>query len=133
MLRVIEAWRKGHSVLVQMPTGTGKTHVLAALVNEQLKIKNEKLEGGAVWIVAHRRELVEQIEETVRLFVMHNAQCIMHNQVAGKDVVNQRCCKTRQMALQKTASYALKDNLFQDERRSFTRLYVSRWISIVYI
>ena len=58
MLRVIEAWRKGHSVLVQMPTGTGKTHVLAALVNEQLKIKNEKFEGGAVWIVAHRRELV---------------------------------------------------------------------------
>ena len=80
MLRVIEAWRKGRSVLVQMPTGTGKTHVLAALVNEQLKIKNEKFEGGVVWIVAHRRELVEQIEETVRLFVMHNAQCIMHNE-----------------------------------------------------
>ena len=86
MLRVIEAWRKGHSVLVQMPTGTGKTHVLAALVNEQLKIKNEKFEGGAVWIVAHRRELVEQIEETVRLFVMHNAQCIMHNRPAQNSV-----------------------------------------------
>ena len=86
MLRVIEAWRKGHSVLVQMPTGTGKTHVLAALVNEQLKIKNEKLEGGAVWIVAHRRELVEQIEETVRLFVMHNSQCIMHNRPAQNSV-----------------------------------------------
>ena len=86
MLRVIEAWRKGHSVLVQMPTGTGKTHVLAALVNEQLKNNNEKLEGGAVWIVAHRRELVEQIEETVRLFVMHNAQFIMHNRPAQEFV-----------------------------------------------
>ena len=73
-------------MLVQMPTGTGKTHVLAALVNEQLKSNNEKLEGGVVWIVAHRRELVEQIEETVRLFVMHNSQCIMHNRPAQEFV-----------------------------------------------
>ena len=73
-------------MLVQMPTGTGKTHVLAALVNEQLKIKNEKFKGGAVWIVTHRRELVEQIEETVRLFVMHNSQCLMHNRPAQNSV-----------------------------------------------
>ena len=84
--QTLDEWRRNRSVLVQMPTGTGKTHVLAVLVNEQLKIKNEKLEGGAVWIVAHRRELVEQIEETVRLFVMHNSQCIMHNRPAQEFV-----------------------------------------------
>ena len=84
--QTLDEWRRNRSVLVQMPTGTGKTHVLAALVNEQLKSNNEKLEGGAVWIVAHRRELVEQIEETVRLFVMHNSQCIMHNRPAQEFV-----------------------------------------------
>ena len=48
--------------MVQMPTGTGKTHLLASLVYEEFRTKNEE---AYVWIVAHRRELVEQIEETV--------------------------------------------------------------------
>ena len=62
--RVIEAWKCHSSVPVQMPTGTGKTHVLASLVTEHLKI--DKIEASCrVWIVAHRRELVEQIEGIV--------------------------------------------------------------------
>ena len=60
--RVREAWRVHGSVLVQMPTGTGKTRVLASLVDEGTGVEDEK---QCVWIVAHRRELVEQIEETV--------------------------------------------------------------------
>ena len=47
--------------MVQMPTGTGKTHLLAAVIYDYLK----KEQSQCVWIVAHRRELVEQIEETV--------------------------------------------------------------------
>ena len=62
-LRVFDVWQTHKCVLVQMPTGTGKTHVLSSLVNEELRTKNE--ESGKVWIVAHRRELVEQIVETV--------------------------------------------------------------------
>ena len=67
MRRVLDAWEHGNSVLVQMPTGTGKTVVLASLVNEQLKIGNGK-PSCLVWIIAHRRELVEQIEDTVAKF-----------------------------------------------------------------
>ncbi|WP_041584108.1 DEAD/DEAH box helicase [Phocaeicola salanitronis] len=62
MQRVLDAWRQHPFVMVQMPTGTGKTHLLASLVNEELRTKNEE---SCVWIVAHRRELVEQIETTV--------------------------------------------------------------------
>lgn len=47
--------------MVQMPRGTGKTHLLAAVIYDWLKGER----GKSVWIVAHRRELVEQIEETV--------------------------------------------------------------------
>lgn len=47
--------------MVQMPTGTGKTHLLAAVIYDWLKGER----GKSVWIIAHRRELVEQIEETV--------------------------------------------------------------------
>lgn len=49
---VLDAWEHGNSVLVQMPTGTGKTVVLASLVNEQLKIDNGKTDN-IVWIIAY--------------------------------------------------------------------------------
>ena len=58
--RVQEAFRHHDSVMVQMPTGTGKTYLLAALVG--LFLKEE------VWVVAHRRELVSQIKDTLEKF-----------------------------------------------------------------
>ena len=57
--RLFKEWEFHQSVMVQMPTGTGKTHLLAAVVREFLHRS-----GTCVWIVAHRRELVQQIEET---------------------------------------------------------------------
>ena len=63
--RLFEEWELHRSVMVQMPTGTGKTHLLAAIVREFLHGS-----GTRVWIVAHRRELVEQIEETVARYGM---------------------------------------------------------------
>ena len=59
-------WISHASILVQMPTGTGKTVVLASLVDEMLR--NAQEEAPSVWLVAHRRELVEQIETTVTRF-----------------------------------------------------------------
>ena len=35
-LRLFEEWELHRSVMVQMPTGTGKTHLLAAVVKEFL-------------------------------------------------------------------------------------------------
>ena len=52
------------SVMVQMPTGTGKTYLLTAVIDSFLK----ENPNTKVWIVAHRRELVSQIEETIRKF-----------------------------------------------------------------
>ena len=54
--RVLDTWLCHKYVLVQMPTGTGKTHVLASIVNKNLRMRNEESKG--LWIVAHRRELV---------------------------------------------------------------------------
>jgi len=58
---VLEAFGSHDSVMCQMPTGTGKTHVLASVVSEYAK-------GKTVWVVAHRRELIEQIERTWAAF-----------------------------------------------------------------
>lgn len=59
--RIEATFRSCQSVMAQMPTGTGKTILLAEVV------KSEKLKGKnpCVWIVVHRRELVEQIRETL--------------------------------------------------------------------
>ena len=64
MERIGRAFGKHQSVMVQMPTGTGKTYLLAAVVkSEERRVKNP-----CVWIVAHRRELVAQIKETLARF-----------------------------------------------------------------
>ena len=59
--RVDETFGSHRSVMVQMPTGTGKTCLLVACAREWLSL-NE----GTVWIVVHRRELVEQIVGTLQ-------------------------------------------------------------------
>ena len=58
--RVQEAFKHHDAVMVQMPTGTGKTMVLANIVFSFLEKCN-----NPIWIVAHRRELVSQIKETI--------------------------------------------------------------------
>ena len=69
--RIETAFKSYRSVMVQMPTGTGKTILLAEVVkSEKLKASEEKSEklkvkNPCVWIVVHRRELVEQIKETL--------------------------------------------------------------------
>ena len=58
--------RIGSSVMVQMPTGTGKTYVMAAVVKWFL----DNHDTDEVWIVAHRRELVEQMQQTLDRFCL---------------------------------------------------------------
>ena len=65
MLRRIGlAFREHRAVMAQMPTGTGKTYLLAAIVKAYVTEGSRRL----VLIVAHRRELVEQIQETCERF-----------------------------------------------------------------
>ena len=87
--RIEAAFRSYQSVMVQMPTGTGKTILLAEVVkSEERRVKNP-----CVWIVVHRRELVEQIKasltaslnvECEMLNATHNVKCEMLNVKRGK-------------------------------------------------
>ena len=62
--RIDATFKSCQSVMVQMPTGTGKTYLLASVVYGEI----ERSSDTNVWIVVHRRELVEQIEETLGKF-----------------------------------------------------------------
>ena len=103
MERIDTAFRSYQSVMVQMPTGTGKTVLLAEQVKseerrakevkseerrakevkseerraKEVKSEERRVKNPCVWIVVHRRELVEQIKETLN--ATHNVECEMLN------------------------------------------------------
>ena len=70
--RIEKALCLHRSVMAQMPTGTGKTYLLTAVIDSF--VSNNPMEK--VWIVAHRRELVSQIDETVGKFHSYSASNI---------------------------------------------------------
>ena len=61
--RVKKEFQQHRSLMVQMPTGTGKTYLLVAVVSDFIHKT-----GGHVWIVTHRKELVQQVKATIRKF-----------------------------------------------------------------
>ncbi len=71
--RISEAFRHHRSVMVQMPTGTGKTVVLAEVVHSFIEVK------GVILIVAHRRELIEQIKETIRRLGIDDGRIVVES------------------------------------------------------
>ena len=131
--RVVEAWRRNRSVMVQMPTGTGKTAVLAAIVNEEigneeLRTKDEESRAKAgepnagcgahsVWIVAHRRELVEQIEATVQKSLR-----IVHNPKVAELTQNSK------LKIQDSPGAALTPNS-KSQTRNPVSVYSIQWLS----
>ena len=56
--RVFKIWNYHYNVLVQLPTGTGKTVLFTSIINDLAKVK-----GVKIVILAHRKELIEQISE----------------------------------------------------------------------
>ena len=65
--RIEKALCLHRSVMAQMPTGTGKTVLLASVVESFLREHS----NCNVWIVAHRRELVSQIKDTLNKFLLN--------------------------------------------------------------
>ena len=75
--RLHRAWEKQQSVMVQMPTGVGKTLLLAEEIkNEELRSNARRPKGksmknahsGGILVVAHRIELIDQISRTLDRF-----------------------------------------------------------------
>lgn len=64
-LKIYEHLEVYQSVMLQMPTGTGKTRLFASIVKDihNLSIKDKK--AYKVLILAHRNELIKQISENV--------------------------------------------------------------------
>ena len=66
--RIEDAWTRYRSVMVQMPTGTGKTVLMAETLRRFTGNGLWRKEQQGVLIVAHRRELLDQIRRTIGFF-----------------------------------------------------------------
>ena len=75
------AWETCTSVMCQMPTGTGKTHLLVSVVRDF--VQTWKM---PVWIVAHRIELIEQISETLTRYGVPNGRITSGSTVSDEQV-----------------------------------------------
>lgn len=63
--KIYNEWQMGHRIMLQMPTGTGKTRLFVSIVKDlqQWSINNKK--ALRTLILAHRQELIAQISENV--------------------------------------------------------------------
>ena len=61
--RVYEAWKTCQSVMLQMPTGTGKTRLFVSIIKDIFHYSRDTKHAYKVLILVHRKELVDQIDE----------------------------------------------------------------------
>jgi len=74
---VLEAFKTSNSVLLQMPTGTGKTEVFSQLIKDTLR--NQP--GRRIIVFVHRIELVNQIKDRLNRFQVSSGVIQANNEV----------------------------------------------------
>ncbi len=89
--RTLRSLKRHRSVMVQMPTGTGKTVTLAALLQVYAIPVGKQSSQPDLLIVAHTRELIEQIKSTIRRMELD----VSHIHVESIQTVSRRIATDR--------------------------------------
>lgn len=63
--KVYDEWQHSNSVMLQQPTGTGKTRLFASIVKDICVCSSELGSSNKILIMAHRTELVNQIAQEI--------------------------------------------------------------------
>lgn len=74
---IFEAWDRINSIMLQMPTGTGKTKLFSSIIHDINKYSVETKQPVKIVVIAHRTELIEQIDEHLTKY------SIPHGIIAG--------------------------------------------------
>ena len=62
---IYRAWDTCRTVLFQMPTGTGKTRLFSSIIKDIRRLWQSDKKLRKVLVLAHRTELIQQIDETL--------------------------------------------------------------------
>lgn len=76
-VEIFKSWDSNGSVMFQMPTGTGKTRLFSSIIDDINKYNRQYNKSGIVLIIAHRTELIDQIDDNLCKYK------IPHNIIAG--------------------------------------------------
>lgn len=63
--KIYKSWQRNRSVMLQMPTGTGKTRLFVSIVKDLHRWSVNNRKAVKTLILAHRHELIEQISDNV--------------------------------------------------------------------
>lgn len=63
--KIYKAWQKCRAVMLQMPTGTGKTRLFVSIARDLHNYGVERKKAIKILFLAHRKELIEQISDHV--------------------------------------------------------------------
>lgn len=63
--KIYEAWKENKAIMLQMPTGTGKTRLFTSIIKDIWNYTFEKRNIVRILILAHRKELIEQIQDSL--------------------------------------------------------------------
>lgn len=74
--KIYKKWRETDSVLLQMPTGTGKTRLFVSIINDLQHYAIEHKTTINVLVVAHRKEIVDQISKELSSYAL---ECTLIN------------------------------------------------------
>ena len=66
--KIYKMWIQKRSVMLQMPTGTGKTRLFASISRDLFDWSIAHKKAVKILILAHRRELIKQIDEHIGLY-----------------------------------------------------------------
>ena len=136
--RIRKEWRRVNHVLVQMPTGTGKTVLLAEVIKKGIAISpSRKGEGsnrlGGVLIVAHRRELIAQISQTLNGFGIEHGLIVSGKEIDRTKPVQVASIQTLTLRMKKEEeisnlefSMVVIDEAHHALARTYKRLF-ERW------
>lgn len=65
---IFAAWDDVRHVMLQMPTGTGKTYLFSSLINDINKWSQDTHTPNKMLVIAHRKELIDQIDKSLDVF-----------------------------------------------------------------
>lgn len=82
--KIYKLWTQLRSIMFQMPTGTGKTHLFVSISRDLHEWGIQHKTAVKILFLAHRRELIKQIKEKLSLKYNLAAGTIMANNMEEK-------------------------------------------------
>jgi superfamily II DNA or RNA helicase len=65
---IFKAWDEVHHVMLQMPTGTGKTYLFSSIIHDINDWSMKTHTPNKMLVIAHRKELIDQIDKSLGVF-----------------------------------------------------------------